>query len=291
MRKFKKVYIEITNVCNLNCNFCPKTKRKYKFMNKEEFTYILEQVKPFTEHIYFHLMGEPLLNENIEYFLEESKKYGLQVNLTTNGTLLNKVGNKIINSNAVRQVNISLHSFEANKKTVELEEYLNNVTDFIIKARENSNSICAIRLWNMDSEDLRGENNLNKEILKILEENLSLDFSLSEKLQESNRVKLKEKVYLNMAEKFEWPDIKINSLGEKVFCHGLRNQIGILADGTVVPCCLDSDGNLELGNIFEKTLEDILNGERATNIYNGFSRRVAVESLCQKCGYATRFKK
>ena len=291
MRKFKKVYIEITNVCNLSCNFCPKTKRKYKFMNKEEFTYILEQVKPFTDHIYFHLMGEPLLHENIEYFLKESKEKGLHVNLTTNGTLLNKVGDKIINSNAVRQVNISLHSFEANKKTVELEEYLNNVTDFIIKARENSNIICAIRLWNMDSEDLRGENNLNKEILKIIEENLGLEFSLSEKLQESNKIKLKDKVYLNMAEKFQWPDIQIDTLGENVFCHGLRNQIGILADGTVVPCCLDSDGNLELGNVFEKTLEDILNGERATNIYNGFSRRVAVESLCQKCGYATRFKK
>ena len=291
MRKFKKVYIEITNVCNLSCNFCPKTKRKYKFMNKEEFTYILEQVKPFTDHIYFHLMGEPLLNENIEYFFKESKEKGLHVNLTTNGTLLNKVGDKIINSNAVRQVNISLHSFEANKKTVELEEYLNNVTDFIIKARENSNIICAIRLWNMDSEDLRGENNLNKEILKIIEENLGLEFSLSEKLQESNKIKLKDKVYLNMAEKFQWPDIKIDTLGENVFCHGLRNQIGILADGTVVPWCLDSDGNLELGNVFEKTLEDILNGERATNIYNGFSRRVAVESLCQKCGYATRFKK
>ena len=291
MRKFKKIYIEITNVCNLSCNFCPKTKRKYKFMNKEEFTYILEQVKPFTDHIYFHLMGEPLLHENIEYFLKESKEKGLHVNLTTNGTLLNKVGDKIINSNAVRQVNISLHSFEANKKTVELEEYLNNVTDFIIKARENSNIICAIRLWNMDSEDLRGENNLNKEILKIIEENLGLEFSLSEKLQESNKIKLKDKVYLNMAEKFQWPDIKIDTLGENVFCHGLRNQIGILADGTVVPCCLDSDGNLELGNVFEKTLEDILNGERATNIYNGFSRRVAVESLCQKCGYATRFKK
>lgn len=291
MRKFKKIYIEITNVCNLSCNFCPKTKRKYKFMNKEEFTYILEQVKPFTDHIYFHLMGEPLLHENIEYFLKESKEKGLHVNLTTNGTLLNKVGDKIINSNAVRQVNISLHSFEANKKNVELEEYLNNVTDFIIKARENSNIICAIRLWNMDSEDLRGENNLNKEILKIIEENLGLEFSLSEKLQESNKIKLKDKVYLNMAEKFQWPDIKIDTLGENVFCHGLRNQIGILADGTVVPCCLDSDGNLELGNVFEKTLEDILNGERATNIYNGFSRRVAVESLCQKCGYATRFKK
>lgn len=291
MRKFKKVYIEITNVCNLSCNFCPKTKRKYKFMNKEEFTYILNEVKPFTEHIYFHLKGEPLLNEDIEYFFDESRNKGLHVNLTTNGTLLSKVGDKLIKAKSLRQVNISLHSFEANKKTVELEEYLDSVTDFIIKARENSDIICAIRLWNMDNDDLKGENNLNKDILKILEDKLKLDFSLSEKLQESNRIKLKDKVYLNMAEKFQWPDIKIDSLGESVFCHGLRNQIGILVDGTVVPCCLDSEGNLALGNIFERPLKEILTGERATNIYNGFSRRVAVESLCKKCGYATRFKK
>lgn len=291
MRKFKKVYIEITNVCNLSCNFCPKTKRKYKFMNKEEFTYILNEVKPFTEHIYFHLMGEPLLNEDIEYFFEESRNKGLHVNLTTNGTLLSKVGDKLIKAKSLRQVNISLHSFEANKKTVELEEYLDSITDFIIKARENSDIICAIRLWNMDNDDLKGENNLNKDILKMLEDKLKLDFSLSEKLQESNRIKLKDKVYLNMAEKFQWPDIKIDSLGENVFCHGLRNQIGILVDGTVVPCCLDSEGNLALGNIFERPLKEILTGDRATNIYNGFSRRVAVESLCKKCGYATRFKK
>lgn len=291
MRKFKKVYIEITNVCNLSCNFCPKTSRNYKFMNREEFSYILNEVRPFTEHIYLHLMGEPLLNQEIEYFLAESKKKGLNVNLTTNGTLLKNVGDKLINSGALRQINISLHSFEANKKTVELEEYLNSVTDFIKKARANSEMICAIRLWNMDSEDLKGENNLNKQILKVLEENLNIEFSLAEKLQETNRIKLMEKVYLNMAEKFSWPDIKIGNLGENVFCHGLRNQIGILVDGTVVPCCLDSDGNLELGNIFEKPLNEILSGERAINIYNGFSRRIAVESLCQKCGYATRFKK
>ena len=278
-------------MCNLSCNFCPKTKRKYKFMNKEEFNYILKEVKPFTEHIYLHLMGEPLLNENIQEFLEESGNQGLYVNLTTNGTLLNTVGDTLIKAKALRQVNISLHSFEANKKTVELEEYLKDISNFIIKARENSNIICAIRLWNMDSNDLKGENNLNREILKILEENLNLDFSLAEKLQETNRIKLKDKVYLNMAEKFQWPDIKIDTLEEKVFCHGLRNQMGILVDGTVVPCCLDSDGNLPLGNIFEKSLKEILEGERAINIYNGFSRRVAVEDLCKRCGYATRFKK
>lgn len=291
MKRFKNVYIEITNVCNLSCNFCPKTKRKYKFMDKEEFSHIIQAVKPFTDQVYFHLMGEPLLNENIEEFLKESAKNDLKVNLTTNGTLLNKNSDKLINSEALRQVNISLHSFEANEKTVELEAYINNVTEFVNKASENKGIICSIRLWNIDNEELKGANGLNSEILKMLEENLGLDFSLGEKLQEVKKIKLKDKVYLNMAEKFEWPDIEIATIGDNVFCHGLRNQMGVLVDGTVVPCCLDSEGNISLGNIFEKSLKDILEEERATNIYDGFSRRKAVEDLCKKCGYATRFKK
>ena len=168
MRKFKKVYIEITNICNLSCNFCPKTKRKYKFMNREEFNYILKEVKPFTNHIYFHLMGEPLLNENIEAFLEDSYENELMVNLTTNGTLLNKIGEKLIKAKALRQINISLHSFEANESKIELHEYINNVTDFINNATQKSNIICAIRLWNMDNKELKGENNLNIKILRML---------------------------------------------------------------------------------------------------------------------------
>lgn len=291
MRKFKKVYIEITNVCNLSCDFCPKTSRKYKFMNREEFNYIINEIKPYTDHVYFHLMGEPLLNENIEGFFEECYKNGLMVNLTTNGTLLNKNLEKLINAKALRQVNISLHSFEANESNIELYEYINRVTDFINEARKKSDIICAIRLWNMDNEELKGANKLNLEILNLLEKNLNLDFSLAEKLQETHKIKLKDKVYLNMAEKFNWPDISINSIGEEVFCHGLRNQIGILVDGTVVPCCLDSEGTIKLGNVFKEPFISILEGERASNIYNGFSRRVAVEDLCKRCGYATRFKK
>lgn len=291
MKRFKSVYIEITNICNLSCDFCPKTKRKYKFMDKNEFNHIIEEIKPFTNQIYFHLMGEPLLNENIEYFLKESANNDLKVNLTTNGTLLNKNTDKLINSEALRQVNISLHSFEANEKTLELEEYIKNVTEFVNKASEDKDIICSIRLWNIDNEDLKGANGLNSDILKMLEENLGLDFSLGEKLQEVNKLKLKNKVYLNMAEKFEWPDIEIASIGEDIFCHGLRNQMGVLVDGTVVPCCLDSEGNISLGNIFKKSLKDILKVKRSTDIYDGFSRRKAVEDLCKKCGYATRFKK
>lgn len=291
MRKFKKIYIEITNICNLSCDFCPKTSRKYKFMNRQEFDYIINEIKEYTDHVYFHLMGEPLLNKNIEGFLDECYKNGVMVNLTTNGTLLNKNLEKLINAKALRQVNISLHSFEANESNIELYEYINSVTDFINEARKKSDIICAIRLWNMDSEELKGANQLNLDILSLLEKNLNLDFSLAEKLQETHKIKLKDKVYLNMAEKFNWPDISINSISEEVFCHGLRNQVGILVDGTVVPCCLDSEGTIELGNIFKESFASILEGERAANIYNGFSRRVAVEDLCKRCGYATRFKK
>ena len=291
MRKFKKIYIEITNICNLSCDFCPKTSRKYKFMNRQEFDYIINEIKEYTDHVYFHLMGGPLLNKNIEDFLDECYKNGVMVNLTTNGTLLNKNLEKLINAKALRQVNISLHSFEANESNIELYEYINSVTDSINEARKKSDIICAIRLWNMDSEELKGANQLNLDILSLLEKNLNLDFSLAEKLQETHKIKLKDKVYLNMAEKFNWPDISINSISEEVFCHGLRNQVGILVDGTVVPCCLDSEGTIELGNIFKESFASILEGERAANIYNGFSRRVAVEDLCKRCGYATRFKK
>ena len=289
MKKFKKVYIEITNICNLSCNFCPKTKRTYKFMNREEFNYILKEVKPFTNHIYFHLMGEPLLNKNIEKFLEDSHKNNMMVNLTTNGTLFDKVGDKLVNSKALRQINISLHSFEANESKIELYQYIKNVTNFINYARKKSDIIFSIRLWNMDNDELKGENSLNLEILSMLEKNLNLDFSLNEKLQETHRIKLKDKVYLNMAEKFEWPNISLNSSQESVFCYGLRNQVGILVDGTVVPCCLDSEGTINLGNIFSTSFENIIKGKRSSDIYNGFSRRIAVEELCKKCGYATRF--
>ncbi|MDO5291759.1 MAG: radical SAM/SPASM domain-containing protein [bacterium] len=289
MKKIKKVYIEITNVCNLSCNFCPKTSRKSKFMGRKEFSHILDHVKDYTDHVYFHLMGEPTLNKEIEYFLSESERHGLKVNITTNGTLLKNSTETLANATALRQVNISLHSFEANTKTVELEQYITEVTDFINHVNENTNIICAIRLWNIDSEELKGANGLNADILRMLEEELALDFSLAEKLQETRQIKLKNNVYLNMAEKFAWPDLKVADITDEVFCHGLRNQIGVLVDGTVVPCCLDSEGHIALGNVFETPLKDILEGERAQNIYNGFSNRRAVEDLCKRCGYATRF--
>lgn len=286
--RFKKIYIETTNICNLSCNFCPKTNRKLGFMDVENFKEVIRKIKGYTNHIYLHLMGEPLLNKNLGEFFKIAKEENLNINITSNGTLINEAKEVIINSKAVRQINISLHSFEANDSNIHFYEYLNNILDFINEANKKTNTICSLRLWNIGTEELKANNGLNSEIIKKIEEKLNIGFSIVEKLEKNNGIKLKDGVYLNMAEKFNWPNSEISLISEDVFCYGLRDQIGILVDGTVVPCCLDSEGNIPLGNIFTQELDKIINSKRAENIYNGFSNRKAVEDLCKRCGYAKR---
>lgn len=290
MKKYKKVYLEITNICNLKCNFCPDTNRHLKFMSKEEFKHVISEVKPFTEHIYFHLMGEPLLNPEIGSFLAICQDNGLKVNITTNGTLLSKVKAVLLNAPALRKVSISMHSFEANEEAVKLEEYITNLLDFV-KDAISKGIICELRLWNGDSEGIQASNNLNGEILKMLEQALKLDFSIKLAIEQNSNIKMKNYLFLQMAQKFEWPDINRDIVGEEVFCYGLRDQFGVLVDGTVVPCCLDNEGNIPLGNIFEQPLSGILNCDRARKMYDGFTGRTAVEELCKKCGYAKRHKR
>ncbi|QNU67139.1 radical SAM protein [Ruminiclostridium herbifermentans] len=288
--KYKKVYIEITNICNLNCNFCPSTKRQLKYMKKQEFLHVISQVRPFTDYIYFHLMGEPLLNPELEDFLEICKNTGLQVNLTTNGTLLKKNTDILLNAPALRKVSISLHSFEANDTQLDMQEYLDDTINFA-KEASKMGIICELRLWNGDSEGIIACNKLNSHIFDIIERTFNIDYSLQAALRQSNNIKLQDKLFLHLAQKFEWPDMDSEIIDEGVFCYGLRDQFGILVDGTVVPCCLDNEGNIPLGNIFNDTLSNILNSERAKKIYAGFTARTAVEELCKKCGYAKRHKR
>jgi radical SAM protein with 4Fe4S-binding SPASM domain len=289
-KNYKKVYIEITNICNLNCNFCPSTKRQLKYMTKQEFLHVISQVRPFTDYIYFHLMGEPLLNPELESFFEICKNTGLQVNLTTNGTLLKKNTDMLINAPSLRKVSISLHSYEANDTQLSMQEYLANTINFAKEASEMG-IICELRLWNGDSEGINASNKLNSHIFDIIEQAINIDFSLQAALEQSNNIKLQDKLFLQLAQKFEWPDMDSEIIDEGVFCYGLRDQFGILVDGTVVPCCLDNEGNIPLGNIFNEPLSNILNSERARKIYDGFTARTAAEELCKKCGYAKRHKR
>ena len=289
MKRFKKIYVEITNVCNLKCEFCPLTTREPEWMRVDSFEYILTQIKPLTDQVYFHLMGEPLLHPDLGTFLSMCHDHGLKVNITTNGVLIAEQMDLLIHSPAVKQVNISLSSFEANSHVLSLEQYIRNITDFALRAQAESILVVSLRLWNLDSDTLKGANQWNEAIFALLESHLNLDFKIKEKCQSYRGGNLLKNIYINQAEKFEWPDIDRDDQLETVFCYGLRDHIGILVDGTVVPCCLDSEGNIALGNLYETSLENIISSDRAQNMIKGFTNRKVTEELCKKCGYARRF--
>ncbi len=299
MKKYKKVYIEITNICNLECSFCPGSKRQSKYMSKGEFLHVIKEIKSYTDYVYFHLMGEPLLNPGLEGFISICAANDIKVNLTTNGTLLKKNRSILLDTPGLRKVSISLHSFEANRERIALEEYLGDAVSFVKEASARG-IICEFRLWNAEGAGTTAENSLNGDILEALNLAFTSGGVNSETDLEPARyngsvlrqnTKLADRVFLHLAQKFEWPDLERADPTEAVFCYGLRDQFGILADGTVVPCCLDSEGNIPLGNIFEQPLKDILASPRACRIYDGFTARTAVEDLCRRCGYAERHKR
>ena len=289
MKRFKKAYIEITNVCNLSCYFCAKTNRVPQFMSAENFEKIVRQVSPLTDYLYFHLMGEPLLHPELATLLEIANAYNKKVVITTNGTLISKNSNIFLNSKVIYKVVISLHSFEANNIDISLLNYLNEVVNFSKKASENTKIITALRLWNLDSESLKGENSLNEQIFGVLENQFNLTEKLTSQSFCNRDFKLSERVFLQTANKFEWPDKNREVISTNAFCYGLRDHFAIQVDGTVVPCCLDHNGDIPLGNCLKTPLVDILKSERATAIYNGFSKKIACEELCKRCEFVTRF--
>ncbi len=293
MKKLKKVYIEIGNICNLSCDFCPVTKRKQEFMDLETFKIILDQVKPHTDYIYFHVKGEPLLHPQIDKLLDISFEKGLKVNITTNGTLIKKVQDKILGKAALRQISFSLHSFDGNHEGdgffEEKQAYFQAIFDFI-EAAKATPLIISLRLWNLEQDNkLNLEKGRNEELLKMIESEFNLDYKIEEKIVPGGGGKLADKVYLNQDHEFKWPDLKEEEDDGLGFCYGLRDQAAILVDGTLVPCCLDGEGVIDLGNIHDRSFTEIISSKRAKAIYDGFSNRQAVEELCRKCGYRKKF--
>lgn len=289
MKTFKKVYIEVTSVCNLACSFCPQTGRQAKFIQLDAFNRVLDQIKPHTNHIYLHVKGEPLLHPKIDELLDASHAKGFKVNITTNGTLIVKNRHKLLGKPALRQMNFSLHSFDGHEGSVDRENYLANILSFVREAAEH-NVIISFRLWNLDQDNATNmQRNRNRETLEVLEKAFNLDFKIEEKVVPGSGVKIAKNIYLNQEYEFQWPSLQAPEDDGKGFCHGLRTQAGVLVDGTVVPCCLDGEGVINLGNVHTSSFSEIVESERANNLFYGFSRREAVEELCRKCGYRQRF--
>ena len=278
-KRFRKIYLEISNICNLRCSFCPGTKRSPRVMDEAMFSALLPQLRPWTDYLYFHLMGEPLCHPQLETYLRLAGEAGFQVILTTNGTLLQQRQEMLLAAPGLHKVNVSLHAFEANDLQMSFETYLAQCLAFGQAAE--GKKLVSYRLWNSG-----GLEELNEHIIDAMKQAFPAPW-----VQERKGIRIGQRIYLEHGDKFDWPDLRAEDGGQQVFCYGLRDQLGILCDGTVVPCCLDHEGDLALGNLLEMPLAEILETPRAKAIFSGFSQGMAAEELCRKCGYARRFQK
>ena len=275
----KKAYLEISNLCNMSCSFCHGTRRPPRMMTVREFTHAANQLRPYCEYLYFHLLGEPLIHPELDTFFEIAHSLGFKVIITTNGTLLKEKSQMLLSSSALHKISISVHSFEANDTSLDLDGYLDDCFDFCNAASERG-VISVLRLWNKGGEDI-----LNGAILSRLREHFAQNWT-----ETRSGYKLCDRVYLEWGEHFDWPDMNASDMGGNISCWGLRDQIGILSDGTVVPCCLDAEGDIALGNIFDTPLSDILSSDRVIELRRSFECRRVTEPLCLRCGYAHQKK-
>ena len=249
-------------------------------MTAEEFRLLTEKLRGHVKYLYLHVMGEPLLHPDLGELLSISGEQGFRVCLTTNGTLLGRKKDLLLGAPCLHKTSVSLHSMEGNGAGP-LEGYLSDVWDFAQTASEKG-IICALRLWNIGGAEAR-----NGEILDFFAGKLGVH-PLDLPQPRAGSWRMGEGLYLEQAEKFDWPDLDAPE-AEVRFCLALRDQAAVLCDGTMVPCCLDHEGDIPLGNLFRQELEEILAGPRARALYDGFSMGKPPEALCRRCGFATRF--
>lgn len=286
-KRFKKIYVEITNSCNLKCSFCPETKRVKEFMSVENFEHIINEVKEYTNLIALHVKGEPLLHPDLKRILSICKDNNVLVNITTNASLLEKNIDIIIESNAVRQLNLSLHSITKNENNemYNFENYIDSVLKSSKEILDKTNIIISYRLWNLENIE---ENSENYHILNRLGNEFNIE-NLEIIAKKEKFVKLKENAFLNQDLEFIWPSLENEIISEVGTCWGLRNQVAILANGDVVPCCLDGEGIIKLGNIFKESFKDILNSEYSKEFIKAFEENRLIHNLCKRCGFRSKF--
>jgi radical SAM protein with 4Fe4S-binding SPASM domain len=282
----RRAYIEISNICNVQCSFCPVVERDKEVLAPKDFHKILKQVKPIAQEICLHLMGEPLAHPKIEEILDICEQEGVQIQLTTNGLLLKKKQELILSHDCIRQVNFSLQAYQDNFPHKPLSDYMIPLLKFTeLASNKREQMYINFRLWNV------GSSLDNEEIYKLIEDYYKVEINRKVQVENIKSKRIWNRVYLHFDSRFDWPEMNQQVKSTQGRCHGLSSHIGIHTDGTVVPCCLDKEAVINLGNVLEQDLSSILEGDRASKMRIGFSNGQLVEDLCQRCDYIQRFNK
>jgi len=286
--KFYRIYIELTNVCGLRCSFCPTKNLPNTTMSLEFFDSVVKQSKHYTNEIACHVVGDPLTLSNLNEYLDIIHKYKMKALLTTSGYFMKKHNHETLFHPAVKQINISLNAFNKNDTTISFEQYMNPIINLCHeKVKQKKELFINLRMWNLD--EVMSEKKFNSELFMLLEKSFDVNLDLNKlNPKEKKNIRLDYKVLLHFDNYFEWPSLQNRVYGHGT-CQGLSSHIGVLANGDVVPCCLDSEAIINLGNIEEKSLKEILEGKRSVDMRQGFKDGVCSEELCLKCSYKERF--
>jgi len=287
--KFYRIYIELTNICGLRCTFCPTKNLDSKTMSLEFFESVIQQAQAFTKEIACHVVGDPLTLNNLEQYLDIIHKYKLKAMLTTSGYFMKKHSFDTLFHPAVKQINISLNAYNKNDTAISFEQYIQPILEFCHeKVLRKEESFINLRMWNLD--EAMSEEQFNQELFKKFEESFGVKLDLKKlNPKEKKSIRLDYKVLLHFDNYFEWPSLSNPNYGHGT-CQGLSSHIGILADGKVIPCCLDNDAVMKLGDLKSQSLKEILNDKRASDMRDGFKVGHCSEEMCLKCSYKKRFE-
>ncbi len=280
-QRFQRVYIEITNECANRCPFCAGTRRPPAAITLSGLETLLPQVAQVTKHVYLHVLGDPLCHPKLAEILTLCRQNGLLVNLTTAGGLLSQVSRAIWRSPALRQISVSLHSAATEAELAQRIDSLFEIT----RNRDTNLPICVFHYMKNANDD-----SFIAYVVNSLSKKYMVELPLAPRFDRGRTgFTLGNGVYLKFTRRFDWPSPDAPPVSARGFCLGLRRQMAVLCDGTVVPCCLDAEGSISLGNVAAQSLTDILLSPAARSFYEQFSRRQVPSPLCQRCTYRLRF--
>jgi radical SAM protein with 4Fe4S-binding SPASM domain len=257
-------------------------------MDLNFFESIIRQASVYTKEIACHVVGDPLTQSNLGDYLDIIHKYRLKALLTTSGYFLKKHSYETLFHPCVKQINISLNSFNKNDTSLTFEQYIKPVLNLCrAKLDRQEELFINLRVWNLD--EMMSERDFNETLFSKLSNEFNVTLDLDTIYREKPKsIRLENKILVHFDNYFEWPSLKNKNYGDGI-CQGLQSHIAILASGKVVPCCLDCDGIIELGDLHEVSLKKILSNRRTVNMLEGFKEGKAIEELCQKCSFKERF--
>ncbi|RDU63131.1 radical SAM/SPASM domain-containing protein [Helicobacter sp. MIT 14-3879] len=285
--KFKKIYIEISDICKLNCSFCTAIKETRGIMNLELFQKAINEAKKHTNLVTFHILGDPLKISNLIKYLDIAYKASLKVELTTSGVFLDDFN--ILLHPSIKQINFSLDAIVELKNKFEL---LDRVIDFCkFKIKNDSKIFINLRIQKRAR---------NKDVLEVLQNKFNIEENLKNNLIDENegRIKIYNKIIIDFRDTFIWKELNTKGYNNQQnnnlkavngTCFALDSHIGILSNGIVVPCCIDIGGNIPLGNIANSSIYDILQTKKVKDIKEGFKKNIIIEDLCKICDYRRKF--